>query len=125
MMKTIKIGIIGVVLVLFALSANAAGVGESCITDADCDDTVYCNGIESCSSEGSVCVAGIPVDCGVQICDEVSQGCVDCVTDGDCDDGEYCNGAEICDAGGECLEGVPVDCGEGFCSAALPLEGVA
>lgn len=115
-MKKLTLSLIGFALLLFAFSANAAGLGEDCIIDADCEDTVYCNGIESCSAEGSatICFAGTPVDCGDQFCDELSQSCVDCLIDANCDDGVYCDGAEICDAGA-CFEGAPVDCGEGFC----------
>ena len=85
---------------LFAFSANAAGLGEPCIADADCIDSVYCNGIESCSSEGSICVAGIAVDCADQICDELSQGCVECLEDLDCAD----NATPFCSDRPECVE---------------------
>jgi Cys-rich repeat protein len=106
----------GFIFFMFAVSAGAAGLGEPCTVDADCDDSVYCNGIESCSAEGSVsiCFAGTPVDCGDQFCDELSQTCVDCLGDANCDDGVYCDGAEICD-GNACVEGAPVDCGEDIC----------
>ena len=37
--------------------ASAAGIGEPCIIAADCDDGDYCNGVESCSAEGTLLCA--------------------------------------------------------------------
>ena len=103
-MKNFSISLIGFACLLFAFSAHAAGLGESCTVDLDCDDEVYCNGIELCSPEGSICVAGEPVDCGDQFCNETSESCVDCLVDEHCNDTQYCNGVEICDDG-ECFVG--------------------
>ncbi|MGD2110650.1 MAG: M4 family metallopeptidase [Phycisphaerae bacterium] len=66
-----------------------------------CDDGEYCNGAETCVA-GS-CTSGT-YPCGAQLCDEVTDTCVDCFGDGDCDDGEYCNGEETCVAGA-CVAG--------------------
>ena len=51
------------------------GVGAACLTDDQCNDGLYCNGIElcidgSCSSSTSPCAVG-------EICDEGHQSCVD------------------------------------------------
>lgn len=100
MMKKLTLSLIGFAFLLFAISANAAGLGEDCTVDADCNDSVYCNGIESCSLEGSVCVEGIPVDCGDQICDEEAGACVECQEDLDCAD----NGTPFCSETLECVE---------------------
>lgn len=51
-----------------------SSLAQSCSVDADCDDGLYCNGVESCSPEG-VCVSGEAVQCS---------------------DGLFCNGEEIC-----------------------------
>ena len=46
-----------------------------CFSDGDCDDGVYCNGVETCVAY--TCQPGTPVDCP--------------------DDGLFCNGDEFCD----------------------------
>ena len=82
--------------------------------DGDCDDGVYCNGIESCSLEASEtsgeCVAGTdPCTGATPECIEEGTGtCVECVTDANCDDGEICE-ADVCVASGTCPEGTPAE----------------
>jgi len=90
----------GFAFLLFVSSANAAGIGEDCIVDLDCDDGVYCNGIESCSAETSVCVAGDAVVCDVGECNEDIEGCAECEVDLDCPD----NGTPFCSDTLECVE---------------------
>ena len=107
---------------------------KKCKEDADCDDGLYCNGVETCIDKA--CQPGIPIECpddglfcnGVESCDEGSDSCMSsgdpcippsvcneefdicgCGSDADCDDGVFCNGPEAC-AGGECQPGTPVDC---------------
>jgi len=99
-MKKLTFSLIGFAFLLFVLSANAAGLGEDCSVDADCDDSVYCNGIESCSSEGSVCVTGEPVVCDEGFCDLDIDRCVECLEDLDCPD----NGTPFCSDTLECVE---------------------
>ena len=122
-MRKITLSLIGFAFLLCAFSANAAGLGEPCIVDADCNDSVYCNGIESCSSEGSICVAGIVVDCGDQICDEGSQACVECQGDLDCLDNE----TPFCSEGLECVECLnDLDCADGqVCDQGVCAEEIA
>lgn len=72
--------------------------------DANCpDDGMFCNGTESCDLMDGCISSGDP--CGLQLCDEAGDRCVDCLGDADCpDDGSYCNGAESCDLGsGSCV----------------------
>ncbi len=82
-------------------------VGAPCETDADCDDGLFCNGLEVCFND--LCYAGEP-SCGGEgecYCWEEIQACVDpCFTDESCDDGEFCNGEEWCD-GCQCQAGEP------------------
>jgi CxxC motif-containing protein (DUF1111 family) len=63
-----------------------------CQGAGDCDDGVFCNGVEQCI-EGFCAPGDDPCP---QACDEPSQTCVECVTDGDCSDGLLCNGVEVC-----------------------------
>lgn len=52
-------------------------VTVQCRTDADCDDGLYCNGAETCSTLSSKCVPGT-LPCGErQTCDEAGQACRD------------------------------------------------
>jgi hypothetical protein len=53
-----------------------------CISDAQCDDSDFCNGPEACDSITGDCVPGTPLDC---------------------DDGMFCNGLELCDSAAGCL----------------------
>ena len=117
-------------LVLGALALLACGedggggpLGPICETDADCDDGVFCNGIEVCApgnDEATAfgCVAAAAAPClDGQVCDEEMDRCttrcelgVDADGDGvdamecggeDCDDADanrFPGNAEVCDA---------------------------
>ena len=99
----------------------------SCSVDGDCDDTLFCNGAETCVA--GLCQAGTPpldcddgVSCTADSCNETTQACDNVPTDSLCDDGLFCNGAETCDqvlgcqAGSDpcpgevCLEGSDTCC---------------
>ena len=64
----------------------------ACSADADCDDGLYCNGVETCLN-GS-CQSGLPPSCGSgKVCDEGLDACVAppaCAGDADCSDGDAC-----------------------------------
>jgi hypothetical protein len=91
-----------------------------CTVDKDCDDGIYCNGIETCNAYAKatgtnppvtgVCQSGIPVDCNdgvdctVDSCNEDTGSCVNSADDAYCpDDGKFCNGTEFCDAEQGCI----------------------
>ena len=74
---------------------------SQCSTDPECDDFVFCNGVETCVSNS--CVLGSD-PCPGQMCDETGDVCVDCLIDADCSDGTFCNGVEVC-IGGLCGAG--------------------
>ena len=86
----------------------------SCEADPDCDDGLYCNGVEDCVS-GS-CVAGTPVSCddGVactdDACNEGTDSCDNTPNDAACDNGLFCDGAETCHASLDCQGGTAPDC---------------
>jgi len=85
-----------------------------CSIDADCDDGLFCTGVELCL--GGTCFAGAAptcddgVVCTVDLCDSPLEDCVNLPIDGACDDLAPCNGEEICLAGIGCIAGVPTDC---------------
>ncbi|MEZ4408034.1 MAG: MopE-related protein [Polyangiales bacterium] len=110
-----------------------------CTNSAQCDDNVFCNGVESCVA--GRCVAGSPpvcddgVSCTRDRCDEARRACVaeadntrcalpavcdpvrDCTVvrcraDAECDNGNVCDGAERC-SGGLCVTGAPLRCDDG------------
>ncbi len=97
-----------------------------CDVDGDCNDSLYCNGIETCiggacqpgmspcPDDGLFCTGSEGCDeatdaCTLSVnpcrvaCDETNNACT-CAADGDCDDGLYCNGVETCD-GQFCVPG--------------------
>ena len=89
--------------------------GDRCQVDLDCDDGLFCNGVERCFPGGSMqdergCVPGDDPCGATDTCDETAGMCVDCVDvddDGscaseDCDDSDPDRSplrTEICDAG--------------------------
>lgn len=106
--------------------------GDPCATRADCDDGVFCDGVEECLA--GVCLSARnaacrdPGGCATATCDEPGGGCsfdpdgacmegicrIDvgcsmpegCKTDGDCDDGRSCTDDRC--AAGACIH-LPVD----------------
>ncbi len=80
--------------------------------DGNCDDTLFCNGAETCDAV-SDCQAGTPptltdgVGCTDDTCDEVGDVVVHTANDGNCDDTLFCNGAETCDPVSDCQAGTP------------------
>ncbi len=78
-----------------------AFVCTNCSVPADCDDGIFCNGVEVCNA--GVCEAGGD-PCPGQVCDESGDQCLDCFVDPDCNDGNFCNGVEFCSAN-VCLAG--------------------
>ena len=91
----------------------------TCTENADCDNDLFCDGIETCSS--GFCKSGTPpvtndgVSCTDDSCNEASDQVLHTPNNGKCDDGAYCNGAETCHATNDCQAGTPpvVDDGVG------------
>lgn len=102
------------------LTCHAACDEEpGCETDADCDDGLFCNGIESCSTEGSICVDGEPPCADNETCDDELDQCIPpCDDDADCDDEDLCT-TDACNEG-ECVN-TAVDCENGVCN---PADGI-
>ena len=91
----------------------------ACSADSECDDGLFCNGVETCQS--GVCVPGTPVDCSslndqcnVGVCEETSDSCVTQPANegSSCEDGLFCNVGETCQAG-SCAGGSARVCSDG------------
>ncbi len=120
---------------------NAAGVCEAVNNTVSCDDGVFCNGADTCTS-GACGHAGDPCAAGGECagrCDEVAGNCfagtgLPCTDDGNvctdnicsalgvceavdntisCDDGVFCNGADTCDGAGGCTTHAGDPCSAG------------
>jgi len=88
-----------------------------CQNDGDCDDGLYCNGVETCNTGTGECQPGPGDPClPEEFCNETTDTCDECMVNGDCDDGNACNGVETC-AAGVCQPGTPLVCDDGnFCN---------
>ncbi|MHC4610576.1 MAG: Ig-like domain-containing protein, partial [Planctomycetota bacterium] len=76
-----------------------------CLQALECDDGLFCSGVETCGTNGLCQSSGDPCSGQGQLCRESDDQCLDCFTAGDCDDGLYCNGSESCDTNGLCQPG--------------------
>lgn len=85
------------------LNSNAHLLCEpDCLSNEDCDDDQFCNGVElcidyMCTSDNKPCDV---------FCNEDNDSCYGCQSSVDCDDGKYCNGYEVCNHG-QCNNGPP------------------
>ncbi|OWY61165.1 hypothetical protein B7486_65235, partial [cyanobacterium TDX16] len=72
-----------------ARSSASAGVDPlGCQNDGDCDDGLFCNGVETCNTGTGECQPGPGDPClPEEFCNETTDTCDQCVVDGDCDDG--------------------------------------
>lgn len=82
-----------------------------CTSDADCDNGLFCDGVETCNIATGECIPGLTCPIAINgcvtrggACDEVNDVCLDVPDDTLCDDGQFCNGIESCDIGtGNCV----------------------
>jgi hypothetical protein len=92
--------------------------------DADCDNGLYCDGVETCDIDFG-CLSGTAADCddGVDCTDDVcleatsSYSCENTTNDASCTDGDVCT-TDTCDAVTGCgYEPIAncTDCGDGVC----------
>ena len=87
--------------------------------DNACDNTLYCDGVESCDVSNG-CLNGTPpsitdlVGCTVDSCDEDHDKIVHTPSDDLCDDGQFCTGIETCNATQDCQSGQPPVVDDGF-----------
>ena len=103
--------------------AGSGGGPAPCVDASECDDNLFCTGVEDCV--GGLCVAGTPPDCSDSVgctddfCDQPSDACAHSPNDVACSDGLFCNGTESCDpVHGDpvtgCLPGTAPDCDDGI-----------
>ncbi len=97
--------------------------------DTLCDDTLWCNGAETCDLLLD-CQAGTEPDCddGVgcttDACNEGTDSCDNVPNDAVCDDTLWCTGTETCDPLLDCQDGTDVDCDDGVgCTVDVCNEG--
>lgn len=99
-------------------SLNAANLTLiPCQLDQDCDDSLFCNGEESCDAALGVCQPGIfPCTNGLACCEDADR-CDLCTLGCECDNNRYCDGQETCDlSSGLCRAGTfPCQPGLGCC----------
>ena len=123
--------IVGMDIMMIPIDSSTTTIPPSgCKTNADCDDQLFCNGIEMCV--GGMCSSGIHIPCpddglfcngeencneendsclspgnpcaGNLTCNEENDVCEGCLQDADCYDGLFCTGVETC-VDGICHQG--------------------
>lgn len=89
------------------------------LSDAACDDTVFCNGAETC--DGALgCIPGAPPACDDRLactddaCDPVADMCEWTPVHARCLDADLCDGIEVCNLVLGCIEGITVACDDGI-----------
>jgi hypothetical protein len=108
--------------------ADAAGLAEytiecGCTINAECDDSVFCNGAEVCDQTGHCTDGSAPCDddgqfCnGEESCDEPNAQCQSTAAPCD-DDGVFCNGPESCNERDDSCESLDDPCADDgkFCN---------
>ncbi|MFQ5478313.1 MAG: hypothetical protein ACE5E4_06825 [Candidatus Binatia bacterium] len=92
---------------------------SGCGGDADCDDGLYCNGVETCDPVVG-CQPGTPIDCNDGIactddfCNDTTASCDHAANDSVCQNGLFCDGSEVCDPVLDCRPGLAVNCDDGI-----------
>lgn len=96
---------------------DVCAAGACAGTALNCDDGVFCNGVETCDAATGCADGTAPCDAAAgETCNEVAARCDVCAVDGDCaDDGNLCT-TEAC-VDGQCAS-TPVSCPEDgtFCN---------
>lgn len=136
--------LVGCVCALVAVESASA---QSCTTNADCNDGIFCTkdicafnscthghdngqcndglfctGVEFCNTVTDACASGTPPSCAPGFfCSLILDGCVECDNNAQCSDLVFCNGVEVCNSG-LCQDGTPPscpgdECTPGFCNA--------
>jgi hypothetical protein len=105
-----------------------------CLSDPECDDLLFCTGVDTCNAYGNCQSSGSPCTAPeFPQCDEEMDDCVECLTEAHCGDGNPCtddsctagvcgnvNNTAPCDDDDECT--VDDVCAEGECDPGGPLD---
>ncbi len=69
-----------------------------CVNDSECDDSLFCNGPETCNLSTGACITGaLPCTSPTPYCNEDTDMCFGCTGPPDCpDDSLSCTGTEFC-----------------------------
>ncbi len=94
---------------------------EACNVDSDCDDGLFCNGVEACAND--TCLDGTaPCDLQTETCDEGNDVCEMIVTGAPCISDVNCAEGFTCDLDNNVC--VPLEgCGRGVCNIANSSPG--
>ena len=104
-----------VVNVIHEDTTTTTTIPRQCTSFRDCDDGVFCNGVEKCVLGKCKPGKGNPCEPDL-LCDEDNDVCVECLSDEDCDNEVFCDGEETC-KDGVCQDGTPPNCDDGkFCT---------
>ncbi len=106
---------------------DTTDVCDQCVVDLDCDDTLFCTGVETCVA-GTCVASGNPCQAG-QFCNDTTDVCDECQVDIDCNDGIGCTD-DTCVAGTCVITANDLNCpddalfctGTEFCSATLDCQ---
>ncbi len=97
---------------------------DECVADGDCDDGLFCTGVETCNID--TCVAGVDPCSAGETCDEIADTCfvaIDCNSNGIHDELDITDGTSA----DENVNGIPDECDEcvvdGDCSNGLFCDG--
>ena len=86
---------------------------KSCSGSPECDDGLYCNGVETCvvdvCAPGTAVVCDDGVGCTFDVCDEGLDACEFLPDHAACQNGVFCDGVELCDPVLDCQPGVAED----------------
>ena len=94
-----------------ALRLEAAG--DPCVANEECDDTLFCNGVELCvdlfcQNGPDPCDDSVP--CTTDTCDDDDDTCAHTPNHGACSDGQFCTGVESCHVTLGCQDGPNPNC---------------
>ncbi len=88
---------------------EGADACDSVPNDANCDDGIFCDGVETCDAAIGCQAGSDPCDDGIgcsdDSCDEAADSCDHIPNDSLCDNGLFCDGVETCDVVLDCQAG--------------------
>ncbi|RJO67909.1 MAG: hypothetical protein C4523_08100 [Myxococcales bacterium] len=96
--------------------ATGCAPRPECLTDPECDDGLFCNGVETCVD--NLCQPGAAIGCADALactadgCDEATKDCTHAPVDENCQNDTACDGREICTLEADCQPGPPLDCND-------------